>query len=82
MLILRFSPIAKMAERPEKVRDTVRGARIINSPVKLSPLRRQWKLRLVMPEMDSSRSETRCTHATKQYCGNRLQHWFKNSESS
>ncbi|PYL58117.1 MAG: hypothetical protein DMF31_09630 [Verrucomicrobia bacterium] len=71
-----------MAERPEKVRDTVRGARIIKSPVKLSPLRRQWKLRLVVSETDSSGSETRCTHATKQYCSNRLQHWFKNSESS
>ena len=42
--------MVKRAERPEKVRDTVRGARIIKSPVKLSPLRRQWKLRLVMPE--------------------------------
>jgi len=76
--------MVKMAERPEKARDTVRGARIIKSPVKLSAstLRRQWKLRLVVSETDSSGSETRCTQATKQYCGNRLQHWFKNSESS
>src|SRR6266498_4784753 len=35
MLILRFGPIVKRAERPEKARDTVRGARIIKSPVNL-----------------------------------------------
>ena len=82
MLVLKFFPIVKMAERPEKLRDTVRGVRIIKSPVKLSSLRRQWKLRLVVSETDSSGSETRCTQATKQHCGNRLQHQFKNSESS
>ena len=84
MLVLKFFPIAKMAERPEKVRDTVRGARIIKSPVKLfgNTLRRQWKLRLVVSEMDLSQSASRRTQATKQRCRNRLQHQFKKSESS
>ncbi|PYL44500.1 MAG: hypothetical protein DMF42_00805 [Verrucomicrobia bacterium] len=68
MLILNLCPIVKRAERPEKVRDTVRGARIIKSPVKLfaSTLRRQWKLRLVVSEMNFSQSASRHTQATKQ----------------
>jgi hypothetical protein len=58
MLILNCFPIVKRAERPEKARDTVRGARLIKSRVKLVPstLRRRWKLRLVIPGMDSSQS--------------------------
>ncbi|HEY2143376.1 MAG TPA: hypothetical protein VGH06_03395, partial [Candidatus Udaeobacter sp.] len=65
---LNLYPIVKRAERPEKVRDTVRGARIINSPVKLfrNTLRRQWKLRLVVSEIDLSQSASRHTQATKQ----------------
>jgi hypothetical protein len=68
MLILNLFPIVKMAERPEKVRDTVRGARLIKSRVKLVPstLRRRWKLRLVMSGMDLSQSANRHTQRTKQ----------------
>jgi len=84
MFILNLYPIVKRAERPEKARDTVRGARIIESPVKLfaSTLRRQRKLRLVVSEMDLSQSASRRTQATKQQRRNRLQHRFKKSESS
>src|SRR5258708_24665084 len=58
MLILNCFPIVKRAERPEKARDTVRGARLIKSRVKLvaSTPRRRWKLRLVIPGTDLSRS--------------------------
>jgi hypothetical protein len=68
MFILNLYPIVKRAERPEKVRDTVRGVRIIKSPLKLfaSTLRRQWKLRLVVSEMDLSQSANRRTQPTTQ----------------
>jgi hypothetical protein len=84
MLILSLYPIVKRAERPENVRDTVRGARIIKSPVKLfaTTQRRRWKLRLVVSEMDLFQSASRSTQATKQGCRNPLQHRFKKSESS
>src|ERR1044071_9228842 len=83
MLILNYFPIVQRAERPEKVRDTVRGARLIKSRVKLeaSTLRRRWKLRLVMPGIGSSQSASRRTQRTKQRCRERLQHQFKKSES-
>jgi len=76
--------MVKRAERPEKVRDTVRGARIIKSPVKLfaTTLRRRWKLRLVVSEMDLSHSACRRTQPTKQWCCNCSQHRLKKPESS
>jgi len=68
MLILNCFPIVKRAERPEKVRDTVLGARLIKSRVKLvaSTLRRRWKLRLVKSGTDLSQSADRRTQQTKQ----------------
>jgi len=52
MLILRFDPINKWAERIEGC--TVRSAPIIQSPFKQGTLRRRWKLRLVEPGLDLS----------------------------
>jgi len=68
MLILKFCPSVKRAERPEKAQDTVRGARFIKIPVKLvaSILLRRWKLRLVVPGTDLSQSAIRRTQPTKQ----------------
>jgi hypothetical protein len=68
MLILNYFPILKRAERPEKARDTVRGARLIKSRVKLVPstLRRRWKLRLGVPGINLSQNANRHTQPTKQ----------------
>ena len=84
MLILKCFPMVNRAERPENIRDTVRGARIIKSPVKLfaSTPQRRWKLRLVVSKIDLSQTASRRTQATKQRCRKGLQHRFKKSESS
>jgi hypothetical protein len=67
-MILKFDPIVTWAERPESIRDTVRGARISQGPFKqfASTLRRRRKLRLVEPEMNLSRTVSRRAQPTKQ----------------
>src|SRR6266849_4428199 len=82
MLILKFEPIVKWAERIDRC--TVRGARITQSPFKqfTSTLRRRWKLHLVEPEMDLSRTVSRRGQPTKQRRCKSPHHVPKKSESS